>query len=327
MNYLGIEDDQYDKLLEKEPKAIQQDICNFITHFSKKVAPGTLSLYVSVIQKFYTMNDITTLNWKKIKSFEPERVKVAEDRPYNHSEIKSLIDRATLRNKCIISLMASSGIRVGGIPSLRIRDLELIDEYSIYKTNVYSRTRQSYFTFCSPETTTLINQYLDWRKRLGEHITVDSPLFRSEFNTQNISFSKPKPISMKTIAKVIAQLWIDVGMHKPKIENEGYKRGEIMHCHGLRKFFETNAFKAGMDNIYIRRLLGQKSGLEDSYLKLSENELLEGDSRHIGYVGIIDQLTINEENRLKQENQTLKINKDKLEARLDKLEEMYKSLM
>jgi integrase len=273
------------------------------------------------------MNDITTLNWKKIKSFEPERVKVAEDRPYNHSEIKSLIDRATLRNKCIISLMASSGIRVGGIPSLRIRDLELIDEYSIYKTNVYSRTRQSYFTFCSPETTTLINQYLDWRKRLGEHITVDSPLFRSEFNTQNISFSKPKPISMKTIAKVIAQLWIDVGMHKPKIENEGYKRGEIMHCHGLRKFFETNAFKAGMDNIYIRRLLGQKSGLEDSYLKLSENELLEGDSRHIGYVGIIDQLTINEENRLKQENQTLKINKDKLEARLDKLEEMYKSLM
>ncbi len=47
-----------------------------------------------------------------------------------------------------------------------------------------------------------------------------------------------------------------------------------MRCHGMRKFFETNAFKVGMDHIYIRRLLGQKSGLEDSYLKLSEEELV-----------------------------------------------------
>ena len=39
--------------------------------------------------------------------------------------------------------------------------------------------------------------------------------------------------------------------------------------------------------------------LEDSYLKLTEEELLEGDSKHVGYMGIIDQLTINEENRCK----------------------------
>jgi hypothetical protein len=81
MNYLGIEHDQYDKLLDKDPKNIQIDICNYITTFSNKIAPRTLSLYVEVIQKFYTMNDITTLNWKKIKSFEPERVKVACDDP------------------------------------------------------------------------------------------------------------------------------------------------------------------------------------------------------------------------------------------------------
>jgi hypothetical protein len=47
-----------------------------------------------------------------------------------------------------------------------------------------------------------------------------------------------------------------------------------------------------MDLIYVRRLMGQDSGLEDSYLKLSEEELLEGDDRHVGYAGIIDQLTV-----------------------------------
>jgi hypothetical protein len=87
-----------------------------------------------------------------------------------------------------------------------------------------------------------------------------------------------------------------------------------MMCHGFRKFFETNAFKAGMDHMYLRRLMGQKSGLEDAYLKLSEEDLLEGDSRHIGYIGIIDQLTINEEHKLRREVETLRIEKSSLES-------------
>jgi len=38
-------------------------------------------LNVAALAKFYTMNDMRSLNWKKIKSFEPEKEKVAEDRP------------------------------------------------------------------------------------------------------------------------------------------------------------------------------------------------------------------------------------------------------
>jgi hypothetical protein len=86
-----------------------------------------------------------------------------------------------------------------------------------------------------------------------------------------------------------------------------------MMCHGFRKFFETNAFKAGMDHMYLRRLMGQKSGLEDAYLKLSQEDLLEGDSRHIGYIGVIDQLTINEEHKLRREVETLRVEKSAME--------------
>jgi hypothetical protein len=71
---------------------------------------------------------------------------------------------------------------------------------------------------------------------------------------------------------------------------------------------------------------GGKNKLSDTYNKIEEQELLEGDSKHIGYIGIIDQLTINDENRLKQENQILTMDRNKLETRLDKLEELYKKL-
>jgi hypothetical protein len=98
-----------------------------------------------------------------------------------------------------------------------------------------------------------------------------------------------------------------------------------MMTHGFRKFFETNAFKAGMDHMYIRRLLGQKSGLEDAYLKLSEGDLLEGDSKHIG--DVIGQLEIDDSNRLKREVQTLRVEKnswEELRKEVDGLKELLK---
>jgi hypothetical protein len=60
--------------------------------------------------------------------------------------------------------------------------------------------------------------------------------------------------------------------------------------------------------------MGQRTGLEDSYLKLSEEELLEGDSKHVGFVGIIDQLTIDDSNKLRREVQTLRVEKSSWEA-------------
>jgi hypothetical protein len=65
------------------------DICDFITHLRVDHSAACVSVYVAAISKFYTMNDVTTLNWKKITSFMGEHEKIAEDRPYTHSEIQT----------------------------------------------------------------------------------------------------------------------------------------------------------------------------------------------------------------------------------------------
>lgn len=72
-----------------------------------------------------------------------------------------------------------------------------------------------------------------------------------------------------------------------------------MQCHGLRKTFETTARLAGMDLVLINRCMGHSSGLEDSYLKLSEEQVLEGNDKMGGYICAINALTINDEERLK----------------------------
>ena len=267
------------------------------------------------------------LTGKKIKSNLPEHVKVAEDRPYLHSEIKQFIDIATPRNKALVLIMCSGGLRIGGIPGLRIKDLIPIDEYGIYRINVYAKSKRSaYFTFCTPECRVAIDQYLAWRKRFGERITVDSTVFRTDYNAYARNIKDPKPCTENAVTHTMDKLLRATGMRGFGIENQERKRREIMRSHGLRKFFETNAFKAGMNNMYIRRLMGQDSGLEDAYLNLTEQELLEGDSMHVGYIGIIDQLCISEEKRLKQENVILKSEVSEIRSALDDLNRVKEHL-
>ena len=290
----------------------------------KQKSPATVSSYIAAIRKFYSMNDIQ-LNWDKIHSFEGENEKQAEDRPYTHSEIESLIQSTSPRNRAIILLMASSGLRVGAVPLLRIKDLEPIDKYSIYKINVYTKSKKSrYFSYCSAECRKEIDSYLEWRKRWGERLQDDSPVFRREYNTEGKI--QVRPLTVKAIQNFMNVLLKDTGLRKVPLENQKYERSHIMMCHGFRKFFETNAFKAGMDHMYLRRLMGQKSGLEDAYLKLSEEELLEGDSRHIGFIGVIDQLTINEENKLRREVETLRMEKSKLDKAISRIDVLYQKM-
>jgi hypothetical protein len=79
MNYLQIRHGEYDKLVEKDPEIIQIDICGYITFLRQgHASPAAISLKVAALTKFYTMNDMLSLNWKKIKSFEPEKEKVLQ---------------------------------------------------------------------------------------------------------------------------------------------------------------------------------------------------------------------------------------------------------
>jgi integrase len=318
MDYLKIPRGSYDRLLNKDPKLIQMDICDFITHLRRRGnASASISAYVAAVSKFYVINDVTTLNWKKIKSFMGEHEKVVEDRPYTHSEIQRLLDHSSVRNRAMILLMSSSGLRVGALPILRIKDLQSIDRdhYQIYKVSAYAKSKRSgYFTFCTPEARKHIDNYLDHRKRWGERLTDDSTLFRTDYNPQAVD-RVVRSISTSRIRHFVTNGLRDCGLRTVPLEGEGTsRRTNIMTNHGFRKFFETNAFKAGMDPMYIRRLMGQKSGLEDSYLKLSEEELLEGDSKHVGFVGIIDQLTIDDSQRLKREVETLRVERNGWQA-------------
>lgn len=62
-----------------------------------------------------------------------------------------MLEKADQRGRTTILLMSSAGIRVGALPLLRIRNLEKIEQYGLYKITVYEGEDEEYTTFCTPE--------------------------------------------------------------------------------------------------------------------------------------------------------------------------------
>jgi len=253
------------------------------------------------------MNDIT-IKWKKLKKFRAKYYGVVEDKPYTREQIRKLVDAAPLRDKCIILLMCSAGLRRGAIQYLRIRDIQKIDKYQLYRINVYKKEQESYITFCTPECARYIDQYLEWRQRLGEHLQSNSPLFRVEFD-QVTGVKAAKPVSTYVVAFMVHRLLETTGI-RPASETNA--RTELMQTHGFRKYFKTTCINSGMNPLYSEYLMGHRSGLTKSYFKPTDTELLEGNDKALGYLAAINDLTINEEHRLTKKVNELQLKNDQI---------------
>ncbi|PWU82072.1 MAG: hypothetical protein DLM72_03700 [Candidatus Nitrosopolaris wilkensis] len=64
--------------------------------------------------------------WKKIAKFYLDDVTNCY-RSYTKEEIAKLLSVADPRDRCIILLMASSGIRVGAIQTLKVKSIKRLD--------------------------------------------------------------------------------------------------------------------------------------------------------------------------------------------------------
>jgi integrase len=325
MQYRGVA--EHEQLLEGDPRVVQSQIIEYILHLRKQntLTGRSINTRLSAIQKFYETNDVE-LRWKKIKSYIGSRKKKIKDRAYTREEIAKMLEKADQRERLVVLLMCSSGMRVGALPLLKIRNLERIDKYAMYKITVYENEDEEYITFCTPECAKSVDSYLEFRQRHGERIKEDAPLVREEFDINDeIHAARPRHLSYFLFRMMVQKLRKKSGVIE-KLPKRTQR--QIMESHGFRKFFQTEAIKAGMNPLYSEFLLGHKSGglAIESYLRPTENDLLEGNDKMVGYIGIIDALTINEEHKLRREVQTLKQEVTRFDKMQKQIEELNRRM-
>lgn len=194
-------------------------------------------------------------------------------------EIVRLLKFADLREKAIITLLASSGLRVSAAASLRLRNLrdniwdESLPCYAIEIQEEISKEGEPYITFMSWECAEYIRELLRKREEEGETLTPDSPLFITRYHKQ---------ISASRIENIFRDLCEQAGIDTRPISTPGrhpvpgkgnkvvYRQGVIhnIRVHSLRKFFRTTLQVSGVDRMVAEALMGHslsQFGVESIY--------------------------------------------------------------
>lgn len=285
----------------QELQRIEDKIISYITYLKKQgLSHSTIKTRKFAVEFFYLANRIN-LNWKHISGYIPRPEKTTEDLPYTTEDIQKMLEVANgERDRFMLYLLSSTGIRIGALPDLKAGDIEPMkpEGYQgkhLYKIIVYRGHRSQYYTLTSFECAEALDSYLEYRKRNEEEITDDSPLLRNAVNSTlvNVKRNKVKPLGsfVDSVYRIVSKAGLRTRTHDTRT------RHKHMLDHAFRKFANTKMIEAGVDHNTKEFLLGHKisRGLDNSYdrtpVKVRLKEFLKA----------MDLLTISPENRLRKQ--------------------------
>lgn len=273
-----------------------------------EISVNSIKLYLTWVRSFLEEHEIP-LPWMKISKYYPEDAS-NDFKSYTRQDISKLLSIADLRDKCIILLEASSGIRVGAIPTLTIKSLKKLDK-GLGLLTVYGDSKKSrYVTIVTPECMTTIDEYLEQRRKQGEKLTDRSPLIRDKYAVYSIRINVPRCPTEPAITAAIKRL----------IRKAGLAFYELQPNHAGRKFFNTALKNSHVDRQFKELMMGHSTKLDEVYYDDETDE-----SRQeiiLEYMKAVDALTINDEYRLRKQ---IAEYEDKLE-KAPKVEQLQEQL-
>jgi integrase len=243
----------------------------FIDKALEGAAHGTVRNYLFGIKKWFELSGVK-VDWERIEF--PSGAEGSEaDRAPSKEELKNLLNHASsARDRAAIMVLTSSGLRVGTMLSLKVGDVDFDSYPDVAKIKVERRRGRKFvgkrrgsqgkmfFTWITDEARKALLEYLEERKRAGETLTPDSPLFED-------SQGQGKFVTLENFERVWYRLLKRAGL------DEKSHRQYMLHVHTLRKYFRSNC--VGVDPSYRETWMGHKAGyLDESYFRAEEERHL-----------------------------------------------------
>lgn len=232
IDYLEKEEDIYDE------KHFQRSFRRYIQFLKrdKEVTQNYIYLVTIVIKKFLEFNNLNFL--ENIGT--PKRTK-SLPKSLNEKEVENLINTVTwrendhpqhietkMRDKLILTLLYSSGLRVSELINLTIRNIDF-DERTM---RIRGKGDKDRIVLFDTEAKALILKYLDTRSKDSDYLIISQ---------------RGKPLSARYIQQMIKKYGDKAGIEKK------------VTPHVLRHSFATHLLKNGVDIRVIQQLLGHSS--------------------------------------------------------------------
>ncbi len=229
--------------------------------FRRKVKKVTVNRKISSLRSFYKFlirsgktknNPAGMIQSSKTEKYMPNFLSVDEMFELLHAQNET--STAGLRNRAILELFYSSGLRLGELAGLNVMDLDF--DQALVK--VRGKGRKERIVPVGAPARKVLQEYLaktrEVRKKTSEDV-FNSPLF---LNLRGVR------ITARSIARIV-----DEATKKSKI-------GRKISPHALRHTFATHLLNAGADLRSIQELLGHESlSTTQKYTAVNINRMME----------------------------------------------------
>ena len=274
----------------------------------RNVNRNTIRGYLAGLKLFLVVNDVV-INWVKINKFMPEASRKSGKQAYTNEDVRQLLSFSVSRKYiAVVHVLASSGMRIGEIRHLRIRDLEDMPHgcKSVYVQ--ISKSKDPRFTFISPEAVKALDEYLDERRLKGDIINSESFLFATTYKGfKQISETRMKMIMNQQVKK----------LKRKKVDGRRYDK-QLNHAF-RKRFITICASNQNVNDRLAETMAGhsQTIPLDNSYLDVTKEQLF------AEYLKALPELYVDEKYRLEikliEQQQKIEENESK-DIRYQKLE-------
>jgi integrase len=282
-------------LNEEEDHELERQLILFANHQKARIekeglSPSTIPNYFKAVKLFCQSSHLSNkVEWKLVSKALPRGFNAAEDRAPTLEEIQKVLKYPDKRIKPLVLILVSSGIRIGAFETLRWKHIVPIASTNneVARIMVYPGDREQYYSFLTPEAYSAVKDWMNYRSQCGEVITKESYVMRDVWEKgDDKGAANPTVLSQPAITRLLNRAW-QAEKVRPRLQ-KGEKRHEFKTAHGFRKYFKTQAEQARIPSIKIEVLMGHSLGVSDSYVKFTEQQMLED------YLKIIDFLTIDQ---------------------------------
>jgi integrase len=234
-----------------------ETVNDFLDHYTVELGNANTSsrtVVASVKKWLETNNAISSkdLAWQKLDL--PKNIRAESEVIPTKKDLRTVLAGGRIRERAMVTMAISSGLRRGSLLALRFRDVDLTREVPILRPRKETtKGRARFFTFMTPEAKEALLLYKKEREMRGEAITPDSYVFTVD-----------RPLGHPYMVGQNAALnWINM-VKKAGLQEVG-RKWSSMHFHTLCKFYKSWASLSGMNTEVVEFTMGHRSSLPQVY--------------------------------------------------------------
>jgi len=296
----------FEMLLDWDTEKITDVLEDYVFYLQERgdIAVGT---DLASPELFFEMNRKIWHNKLVRKGIRKLQRKKGGELPIEDKELEVVYaDAKTLREKAIISVLSSLGIRPGGLIDPVIRFEHLVPIEDSYCVKIYDESDEGYWGVLIPEARKDVDAYKDSRIKAGEVVTDKSPLLATLPSRWN---AKRDHMTDDNLKEILARL-IRGKVKRVKTGNRYDKAITYM----FRKRFNTKLkLNNEVNSNVAEKVMAHKRGLDGTYLQPTMEECYREVKK------AFPELTIDPTERLRLESQKKQNEITELQKKNDEL--------